>query len=79
MSRRGASRRPASTTLIGMLVALLVGALVASATGPATGEPRRAPVTRTTVAGIDVDRATIPELERAMDRGRLSSVRLTRF
>lgn len=79
MSRRGTSNRPARTTLIGVLVALLVGALVASATGPATGEPRRPPVTRTTVAGIDVDRATIPQLQRAMDRGRLSSARLTRF
>ena len=79
MSRRGTSNRPARTTLIGVLVALLVGALVASATGPATGEPRRPPVTRTIVSGIDVDRATIPELQRAMDRGRLSSVRLTRF
>ncbi|MBB5857461.1 amidase [Amycolatopsis umgeniensis] len=32
-----------------------------------------------TIAGIDLERATIPDLQRAMDSGRLTSVELTEF
>ncbi|GAB3997283.1 amidase [Nocardioides marmoraquaticus] len=57
--------------------------LVAPVTGPSPSPAQAAPGPRpggsTVVAGIDVDRATIPRLQRAMDGGRLSSVRLTRF
>jgi amidase len=35
--------------------------------------------TDTRIAGIDVDTATIPELQQAMNRGQLTSVQLTRF
>ena len=35
--------------------------------------------TSTTVAGIDVDATTIPELQALMDRHRLTSVQLTQF
>ncbi|GAB2474326.1 amidase [Jatrophihabitans fulvus] len=60
----------------------LAAAAAAVVAVPATAErPTAAPkaLTDTTVAGIDVDRATVPQLQRAMDRGRLTSVQLTRF
>ncbi|MBA2718289.1 MAG: amidase [Chloroflexi bacterium] len=38
-----------------------------------------APFTSTRVAGIDVDAATIPQLQAAMNRHRLSAVQLTQF
>jgi amidase len=47
---------------------------------PAPGTPPAPPFTDgVTVAGIDLERATIPDLQRAMDSGRLSSARLTAF
>jgi amidase len=63
---------------IGVLVAVvaLVFGVVAAAPAVAGGSP---PVGRPVVAGIDLERATIPDLQRAMDAGRLSSVRLTAF
>ncbi|MFL6139774.1 MAG: amidase [Frankiaceae bacterium] len=54
---------------------LAAGALLAT-TAPAG---QTSPVPSTRVAGIDVDRTTIPQLERLMDRHRLSAVQLTRF
>lgn len=63
---------------IGVLVAVLAllsgGAAAPPAAGAVAGH-EIAPV----VAGIDLERATIPDLQKAMDRGRLSSVRLTAF
>src|SRR5215207_439429 len=56
------------------LMALLLG--VSGAVAPAAlarGE------TATKVAGIDIDAATIPELQAAMDRHRVSSVQLVQF
>jgi amidase len=54
--------------------ALAAGGLLATAPAGQTS-----PVPSTRVAGINVDRTTIPQLERLMDRHRLSSVQLTRF
>lgn len=67
-----------TTALLGA-TALGVTLLSAPATTPPAEAARTAAPPTTRVAGIDVDRATIPRLQRAMDRGRLSSVRLTRF
>ncbi|WP_030485267.1 amidase [Nocardioides aequoreus] len=66
---------PTAALCSGLLALTLLGA------PPAAAAPERRPVPggSTTVRGIDVDAATIPRLQRAMDRGRLSSVRLTRF
>ena len=60
--------------ILATLVALLVGVLgaagpVASAGGSSS----------TTVRGIDIDATTIPQLQRFMNRNRLTSVQLTQF
>src|SRR4051794_31695500 len=60
------------------LVLLTVLAVLAMATVTAPLAAANAP-TDTTVAGINVDATTIPELESAMDAGHLSSVELVRF
>jgi amidase len=52
-----------------LLLASAIGAPLAAARGP----------TSTTVAGIDVDATTIPELQALMDDHRLTSVQLTQF
>jgi amidase len=52
-----------------LLLASAIGAPFAAARGP----------TSTTVAGIDVDATTIPELQALMDDHRLTSVQLTQF
>jgi amidase len=70
------SRTPLAVTSI-LLAGVVSGLVVASA--PADAEARRPPVTRTVVRGIDVDRTTIPRLQRAMNHHRLTSVQLTRF
>ena len=73
------SRTPlaiASSALAGLVVS---GLVVVAPTAPAQADARKPPVTRTVVRGIDVDRTTIPRLQRAMNRHRLSSVQLTRF
>jgi amidase len=57
----------------------LIGALVLALAARAPAAPEGRSVTPATVAGIDVDQATIPELQRAMRAGRLSSTRLTDF
>jgi amidase len=64
-------RRP---LVIAMLSALLLGL----PGGPAPGV-LAAPPTNTRVAGIDVDAATIPQLQALMNRHRLSSVQLVQF
>lgn len=61
--------------LLTSLLALVFGVSGAAApNGQLTADP-----TNARVAGIDVDAATIPELQRSMNRGELSSVQLTRF
>ncbi len=59
-------------------VCLLAGALSAPAVS-STARAGAPPPTRTTVRGVDVDAATIPRLQRLMDRGRLSSQDLVHF
>ena len=57
-----------------ILLALLLAASAVTAAPAIAREP-----TDTTVRGIDVDGTTIPQLQRLMDRDRLTSVQLTRF
>ena len=57
-----------------ILLALLLAASAVAAPPSLAAEP-----TDTTVRGIDVDETTIPQLQRLMNRGRLTSVQLTRF
>jgi amidase len=60
--------------ILATLMALLLGVSgLTAAIGLARGE------TSTTVRGIDVDAATIPELQAAMDSHKLTSVQLTTF
>ncbi len=70
--------RPAALLGSSLLALALLAVPATQAPTVAAPAPDR-PTTSTTVAGIDVDAATIPRLQRAMERGRLSSVRLTRF
>jgi amidase len=68
---RAPLRRPlAIAVLLTLLLSIsTIGAQVVLGRGP----------TSTTVAGIDVDSTTIPELQALMDSHRLSSVQLTQF
>jgi amidase len=59
---------------LALVSALLLGVSGLSATVGLAAKP-----TSTTVRGIDVDAATIPELQAAMDAGTLTSFDLTRF
>jgi amidase len=68
---RNPVRRP---VLIAVSLALLLGATAAA---PAAFAAKPPPHTK--VAGIDVDRTTIPQLESLMNRHRLTSVQLTQF
>jgi len=45
----------------------------------AAGPPPAASQSGPTVGGVDLERSTIPDLQRAMDEGRVTSVRLTTF
>src|SRR6187431_223910 len=56
------------------LLALMIGVVGASAPAALAAQP-----TSTRVAGIDVDATTIPQLQRLMNRHRLSSVQLVQF
>ena len=62
-----------SVSLSALLAILLVASGV-TASGTLAANPGG-----TTVAGIDLDAATIPELQAAMDAGQLTSFRLTQF
>ncbi|HEV7809020.1 MAG TPA: hypothetical protein VGO64_00360, partial [Candidatus Limnocylindrales bacterium] len=53
------------------LVALLLGVLASTAPTAFAGDSHS--LTNTRVRGIDVDRATIPQLERAMDHDKVSA------
>jgi amidase len=74
---RTPARRPQSRRSLVLLTALtlLLGLLVTSVPAVAASEHPGAP----RVSGINVDKATIPELQKAMDRGRLTSYQLVRF
>ncbi len=68
-------RSPARRTLVlATILGLLLGVL-----GPAAQIASAADDTSTRVEGINVDAKTIPQLERLMDRHRLSSVDLVEF
>src|ERR1700759_2563194 len=71
-------RRAARSVLVALL--LIAPAVVAVGVPRLSGAARAASgPTATTVAGINVDKATIPQLERAMNKHRLSSVQLVKF
>jgi amidase len=61
---------------VGLIILLALVFAISAITAPAAFA--RKP-TSTTVAGIDVDSTTIPELQELMDRHRLTSVQLTQF
>jgi len=67
-------RSPARRSLV---LVILMGLLALSAIAAPAAMGREP--TSTTVAGVDVDKTTIPELQKLMDRDRLTSVQLTRF
>ena len=68
-------RKPVRRSLVlASLIALLLGVA-----GPAAPVSLAGAITDTRVNGIDVDAATIPELQAAMDAGDLSSAQLMRF
>src|SRR5689334_12348967 len=60
--------------LLTTLLALLLGQSAAAAPGGSEGNP-----TNTTVAGIDVDATTIPQLQALMNAQRINAVDLTNF
>jgi amidase len=60
-----------------LLVTLL--AFLLGVSGAAAHFDRGDDPTKTKVAGIDIDETTIPQLQKLMDKGRLSSRELTRF
>ena len=60
-----------------LAVALAASLLVPAATGTASAQAHRPTGPR--VAGINIDAKTIPQLERLMNRHRLTSVQLVRF
>lgn len=64
-------RSRAALAAAGLLIAapLLTGGTAAAST----------PASSASLGGIDVERSTIPDIQRAMNSGRLSSVRLTEF
>ena len=68
---RSLVRRP--FTVLVLLILLFAGSAAAPQAGLARGD------TQTSVAGIDVDSTTIPELQALMDSNRLKSVQLVQF
>ncbi|CAA9248751.1 MAG: N-carbamoylputrescine amidase [uncultured Corynebacteriales bacterium] len=65
-----------------LLVLAVAAATTAGLVGPAAAAPARTSspgAVRPVLHGIDLESATIPDLQRAMDRGTLSAVRLTSF
>jgi amidase len=68
------SSRLRRSLLLTTVLALLLGVPSAAALIGRDGTP-----TSTTVARVDIDAMTIPELQEAMDSGQLSSVQLTAF
>ncbi len=61
--------------ILATVLALLLGVVAA----PIAAGKEPAPPTATSVRGIDIDSTTIPQLQRLMNRGKLSSVKLTGF
>ena len=71
-------RLPRSRTALAAAGLLLVAPLVASGSA-AAGPPSTSRTAARSLGGIDVEQSTIPDIQRAMDSGRLSSVRLTAY
>src|SRR3954470_24745970 len=74
--------RPRSLVLLGATAVLGLGLVAPASAAPVArsgsgGNPATA--VRPVLRGIDLESATIPDLQRAMNRGRLSSVQLTSF
>jgi amidase len=67
------SSRLRRSSVLTTLLALVLGVSGAAANPPQISPPH------TKVGGIDVDQTTIPQLQKLMDRHRLSSVTLTNF
>ncbi len=59
------------------VLTLMAGLLVVS-TGPAVAAPQQSSGAGV-LAGLDMERVTIPQLQSAMNSGRLTSAALTRF
>jgi amidase len=78
-------RRFRPLALLGVTTAVVVGLVAPASAAPATpagaehARGGQAAAVRPVLRGIDLERATIPELQRAMNRHRLSSVQLTSF
>src|SRR5436305_4281027 len=68
----GYVRRP-TVVLLALLLGLVTGANVAMPAAATTAGVAQ----NARMSGFDLDAATIPELQRSMDRGSLTSVRLT--
>jgi amidase len=71
----------ASVAVIAAVVAATVGLVSPASAAPAKPSAANSGpgAIRPVLHGIDLESATIPDLQKAMDRGRLSSVQLTRF
>jgi amidase len=67
--------------LLGVAAAVSIGLASPAGAGPATpSKANSGPgAIRPVLHGIDLEAATIPDLQRAMDHGRLSAVELTKF
>jgi amidase len=61
------------------LVVVLAGVLAWAGALPATAAPTAIPGSTTVLRGIDLEQATVLDLQEAMDSSRLSSVQLTNF
>ncbi|MBA2416694.1 MAG: amidase [Geodermatophilaceae bacterium] len=67
-----------STVRRGLLAFTLVAASLVATTGPVSAAPAQT-LGAGTLAGLDMERVTIPQLQAAMNGGRLSSAGLTSF
>jgi amidase len=67
------------SALAALSAVLVVAPITMAQAAPATATPVGSVAPAPVLAGIDLERATIIDLQRAMNAGRLSSVRLTAF
>ena len=73
--------RPRSLALLGVTAVVALGLVAPATAAPAPFGPGGNPAAavRPVLRGIDLESATIPDLQRAMDGNRLRSVQLTAF
>lgn len=64
---------------VAALLALMCAAAVGSVSAATPASANSGGVTRPSLNGIDLEHATIPDLQHAMNRGRLSAVQLTAY